>query len=267
MGALEEIKSMQKQGLSEKQIIENLQEKGFSYKEISEGLAQNKIKSAIEEPLIDSRQPELPPLESPKEEELLQAPQESNIYQKDNFEPSVPSPGPAGMQKSLMVQSPEASNQQVQEYFPAQPQDYGYDQNAYPQYDYTSPALSADTITEISEQVVSERLSDVRKKMEKMIDFKTALEAKAESIEERLKRIEKIIDTLQSSVLRKVGDYVTNVEDLKKELVATQQSFTSVAQASKKQKRHKKQTHSPPHPQHQAHQQGQHHAGHHEHRG
>lgn len=259
MGALEEVKNMQKQGMSEKQIIEGLQQKGLSYKEISEALAQNKIKAAIEEPQIEVPQPELPPLEAPQQEELQVPQEDQQMYQKENFEST---PSPPGMQKSLMTQDSESQGQQVQEYFPTQPQEnYSYDQQSqggYAQYDYASPALSADTITEISEQVVSERLSDVRKKMEKMLDFKTQLEAKAESIEERLKRIERIIDTLQSSVLRKVGDYVTNVEDLKKELVQTQQTFTTIAPHLKK----KQHPNKPQHPQHHTEHAGQHHQEH-----
>ena len=130
-----------------------------------------------------------------------------------------------------------------QEYFPSY--DSGGQQQSsqaqgnyeYPQqqgYDYTSSAVSSDTITEISEQIVSEKLSDVRRKMEKIISSKTELDAKTEAIEERLKRIEKIIDTLQTSVLRKVGDYVTNVEDIKKELVETQKTMGKVLGTHKK---------------------------------
>lgn len=222
MGALENVVVMQKQGLSEKQIIESLQQQGISYKDISEALAQSKIKAAIEEP-----NSELSPLSA--QQQNTEMPEEPN-YQAPQEQETAPV-GMPGMQKSIMV--PEESAE-TQEYFPIQPAQtqQAYDQN-YPQYDY-APMLSSDTITEISEQIVSEKLSDVRKKMEKMLDFKTELEAKTESIEERLKRVEKIIDTLQASVLRKVGDYVTNVEDIKKELISTQETFTTIAPHLKK---------------------------------
>ncbi|MEK6836617.1 MAG: hypothetical protein AABX94_03040, partial [Nanoarchaeota archaeon] len=90
------------------------------------------------------------------------------------------------------------------------------------------------------EQIVSEKLTDVRKKMEKMSLFKTEFETKTEAMEERLKRIEKIIDTLQSSVLRKVGDYVTNVEDLKHEMIETQKTFAKVLGSKHHKEEHKK---------------------------
>src|SRR3989344_2737737 len=96
------------------------------------------------------------------------------------------------------------------------------------------------SIIQISEQIVSEKMTDIRKKMEKISIFKTELETKTESIEERLKRIEKIIDTLQTSVLRKVGDYVTNVEDLKHEMIETQKTFAKVLGSKHHEKEHKK---------------------------
>ena len=100
-------------------------------------------------------------------------------------------------------------------------------------YSSSSPATSADLISEISEQVVAEKLSEIRKHLEKIVDMKVTFESKIEYIDERLKRLEKTIDTLQSSVLRKVGDYVTNVQDLKSEMVATQKTFEKLLPSHK----------------------------------
>jgi len=152
-----------------------------------------------------------------------------------------------GMQQSMLQSAPPSENIPItQEYPPtfATQEEYGqyqgyepgYEYQPYESYEYQG-GISPDTITEISEQVVSERISELRKHLEKVVDFKTTMEAKTESIEERLKRIEKIIDTLQSSVLRKVGDYVTNIEDIKKELIETQKSFTKLVPEMKKHSR------------------------------
>ena len=81
---------------------------------------------------------------------------------------------------------------------------------------------------------MAEKLGKVQKSLEKVIDFRTTIDAKVEMLQERLKRIEKIIDTLQLSVLKKVGDYVTNVDDIKKELIETQKSFTKLVPALRK---------------------------------
>ena len=232
MGTLEEIQQMQMSGMGETEIIARLQEQGVPYREISESLAQARIKAAVEGQANGSL-PMAPPADQATEQAMI-----------NQLDPNMNLSPTQGMQPSLL-QAPQSQNEpEQQEYFPAYNQNtqaqtaggYDYSQQGY---DYTSAALSSDTITEISEQIVSEKLSDIRKKMEKLISMKTEMEAKTESIEERLKRIEKIIDSLQSSVLRKVGDYVTNVEDIKRELIETQKTMGK-ALGSKHQTEHKK---------------------------
>jgi hypothetical protein len=199
MGLLEEIQRMRQVGMQDDQIVLKLQEQGNTYRAISEAMSQSKIKQAVEY----SEEQQLPQV--PESQQQADQP-----YQEQ--------------QEYFSGYNPQSQVQQSQEY--------------QQQYDYPSNALSSDTITEISEQIVSEKLSDIRKKLEKISSFKTELETKAESIDERLKRIEKIIDTLQASVLRKVGDYVTNVEDIKHELIETQKTFAKVL-GQKHHKEHK----------------------------
>ena len=77
-------------------------------------------------------------------------------------------------------------------------------------------------------KVIQEKLEDTSEKLKQIASFKTSIEAKIESIDSRLTRIEKVIDRLQLSVLQKVGDYIINVDDIKKELIETQKSFKSL---------------------------------------
>lgn len=246
MGTLEEVKQMQKQGIAENEIVSTLQQKGTAYKEISDALAQSKIKEAIEQPAIEeqnpiSQTPQPQQNQSPiPQEQIPQTPQpitQEQIPPEQSPIPQEQQGQTQGMQQSILqtAQTPE-----VAEYAPEQGayEDYDYADDGG-QYEYASPAMSADTITEISEQIVSEKMNEVRKKLENMISFKTNLEVKTESIEERLKRIEKIIDNLQSSILQKVGNFMTNTEDVKKELIETQKSFKKLS-SSKKPKEKKK---------------------------
>lgn len=205
MGALDEVKSMQKQGLGEDQIIQTLRDKNVSFKDISEALAQSKIKAAVEQP-AEQYAPPMPPVPSPSRNE------------PQNLMP--------GMQQSIMP--PQDSS--AEQYAPQAPQYPEYsDQQQYSEYNYSQPgSISTDTIAEISEQIIASKMNDFRKQLEKSSDLRTQLDSKIETIDERLKRIEKVIDTLQSSVLRKVGDYVTNVEDLKNEIIQTQKTFAKV---------------------------------------
>lgn len=209
MGLLEEVQRMRQTGMQDDQIVLKLQEQGNTYRAISEAMSQSKIKQAVEEPELP-----LPPMpsDSPQAQQEYQQEYSSNNMQE--------------MQQSIPTQEMQAPMPQQQEYFSGYSPDSQV-QNYQQSYD-SSQGLSSDTIMEISEQIVSEKLSDVRKKLEKISNFKTEFETKTEALEDRLKRIEKIIDTLQASVLRKVGDYVTNVEDIKTELIETQKTFAKV---------------------------------------
>ncbi|MEK6915228.1 MAG: hypothetical protein AABW89_01645 [Nanoarchaeota archaeon] len=199
MGLLEEIQRMRMIGMQDNEIISKLQEEGNSYRLISEAISQSRIKQAVEDPDPEQFSPEQEMQENQQQE----------------------------MQQSVM-QPPQQETSPPQEYFSGYNPQNQAPENYQQGYEYNQSPLSSDTIMEISEQIVSEKLSDVRKKIEKISSFKSDIETKTEAIEERLKRIEKIIDSLQSSVLRKVGDYVTNVEDIKHELIETQKTFAKV---------------------------------------
>ncbi len=103
------------------------------------------------------------------------------------------------------------------------------EQGQYQQYQET---LSSDLISEIAEQVVSEKLSVLQDRFERVLDFKSVAETRVASIDERLRRIEQIIDRLQLSLLQRVGDYMMNVEDLKQEMEETQKSFKALLSRS-----------------------------------
>ncbi len=150
-----------------------------------------------------------------------------------NYSPEYPQ---AQAENQEFSQSPAQRNPGVQEYEP-QAQAAGYED--YQPYQSYSSGTSPDIITEIAEQIISEKLSTIRKNIEKAIDARNSLGTKIDYIEERLKRIEKIIDTLQSSVLRRVGDYVNDVQDIKKELIETEKTLAKVM-PSLRQKKHEK---------------------------
>ncbi len=236
MSAIDDIKQMQQQGMTEEQIVGTMQERGLSYREISEALTQSKIKAAVEAPPTPSGIAQPP------------ASAEQNYFQQENPPQQFAAEGAEyvqdqfqGMEQSIM-QAPQP-DQEYQQY-PPQYADYNQPQQ-YEQYEYGG-AISADTISEIAEQVLSERLSEIRKAIEKIIDFKTSVEVKTESMNERLKRLEKIIDTLQDSVLKKVGDYVNDITDIKKEMIETQKSFTKLLE-TKNQPTHHQHEHEKAH--------------------
>lgn len=201
MTLLEDVKRMQQQGYADDQIIQTMRDQGIAYKEIADALAQSRIKSAVEQP---NEYPEAP---QPTEGDQYTAP-------------------PSGMERSIM-------NQQ-QEQLPA-PTPIQGDYQSQAQ-EYAAPAsygTSPDLVSEIAEQVAAEKFSGIRKQLDKIADMKLTVESKIEYLDERIKKIEKIIDTLQTSVLRKVGDYMNNVQDIKNELIETQKTFGKMVKSDK----------------------------------
>lgn len=226
MTILEEVKNMQQQGLGDEQIIQTLREQGADYKNIADALAQSRIKAAVEQP--DAEPASIyPGAPTPSSEEDLQP----SIMSQQEPEIVAPTPGGYGAPSS-------------QGYLVQQPQDYA---QQYPEGQAASYSPSSDITTEIAEQVVAEKLGELRKHLEKIADMKTTVEARIEYLDERLKRMEKMMDTLQTSVLRKVGDYVTNVEDIKRELIETQKTFAKLSERPKPAQAHQ---HHQPHPSH-----------------
>jgi|SRR3989344_66569 len=124
------------------------------------------------------------------------------------------------MQKSI-YSSEDSDEQNKPEYAEqTQPQ--------YENYQQYSPSINIETISEIAEQAVIEKISIVKNKMEKLAESQNLLESNLLNIDERLKRMEKIIDRLQLSILQKVGESITNIEDLKNEMMETQKTFKSL---------------------------------------
>ncbi len=223
MGILDKISKMRNEGQSDEEIVSGLKKQGITPKEINEAFSQAQIKNAVSEGeendeygappeygYQDSQNP--PGNSSPKSQEISEddtyTPQPSNGYQMQQSQPS---------------------QQDYDEYYPKQ--SGGYDSSQ--QY-YGSGGISTGTVIEISEQVFSENIEKIRKKIEDIEEFKTLSETKIKNLSERLKRIETIIDKLQISILDKVGSYGDNIESIKKEMSMMQDSFNKVISSTHK---------------------------------
>lgn len=200
MSLSEEIRSMEAQGMQQEEITRILQNQGISMSDISNAFSASRIKQAVAQ-------------ESSSATEMS----------GEELQPSINSPQSAqSMQEDALIGQP----QPPQSYGPQTPSQGQYqDYQQYPSYDSYSSGISADTINEIAEQVMLEKLIPLKDKLEQALEFRNIIDTKITYIDERLRKIEKIIDRLQLSVLQKVGEYVTNVEDMKKELQETQKSF------------------------------------------
>ena len=219
MALLNDITRMQSEGKTEQEIISTLRQQGISAREIIDALSQSKIKEAV------SGTPE-PSQQGLQQEALMPSQPGTDV---------IPPAQPQDLQSMQMSQeytpAQPAPMEQATQYYPqqsAQPQQEASQEYQQQQYPAAQGGISPDTITEISEQVVSEKLSPLRKDMEKIIDFRTNVDSRLEYMDERLKKIEKIIDRLNLSIMQKVGDYMSNIDDIKKELIETQKSFKAL---------------------------------------
>jgi len=179
--------------------------------------------------------PSIPPVNSG----YSQYPQEQNSYSQGSQSGMTQelSPSQSGMSPSLMS-SPDMTQEFDQSQQPQTSSIESFQSDPYQNLDsYGSEyqpysSISPETINEIAESIVSERISPIKRKIEQALDSKTEFESKLSSMDERLKRIEKIIDKLQLSILERVGQYVNDVSDLKKEIIETQKTFKSVNSSS-----------------------------------
>ncbi len=135
--------------------------------------------------------------------------------------------------------SPPAPNQQASQEMGEYAPQPGQEQQYYQEDPNYAPSTGGDTetIIEVAEQVFMEKIQKIEKKVDAFSEFKSLSEVKITNLEERLGRIEKIIDKLQISILEKVGSYGKKLDSTKKEMDMMQDSFRKVVGKKKKSKK------------------------------
>ncbi len=255
MGTIETIKRMQQEGRTDQEIIFSLQTQGTPVGEIRDALAQAKIKQAVNSPQQDPSDVQATPATESMQPSMLDVPNRNPATQappapqtplqapipspEENYQQPPQQPYPALDQQAYPPQPDYLANagynQMQGEYAPPQPSTYpeqsyqAESSGGYNSGSYGAGGVSTDTLNEISDQIMAEKLGPLQKKIEEALSFKNMMESRVDFMDERIKRIEKTIDRLQLSVLQKVGDYITNIEDIKHELAETQQTFKAMA--------------------------------------
>jgi len=207
MALLERIQSMKQSGLNDTQIVNTLKEEGFSPLEINEAISQSKIKAAVSGEGDSSLQQSVMP--------------------------------PANNEVQT-VGTPESMNQQTYQEPPVQ-QEPVYNQGAYPAdqyqqqpgYDttqgtYYQQAIDLETVRDISRQETDEALKKVREQLNSLEKMKSEMKFEMQDIENRLIRVESVIDEIQSAIIKKIGEYGTAISNISQEVRATQNSFSKI---------------------------------------
>ncbi len=203
MSTLDQVMEMRRQGYSDPQIIDTLREMGISPKEINDSLSQSKIKSELTQPPGYNQKTDFDQMQP----SIGNDQQQDYTQQQGYYQPST----------SQYVPSPDQNQNQMQ------------DPNSY-QYQEYQPQQSMDveTINDISEQIVEEKLSQVKKDLSSFNKFKDETMNQLEMFNRRIEKIENNFSDLQSAILRKVGDYGEDIRNVSNELRATQDSFSKI---------------------------------------
>ncbi len=258
MAALERVMQLKDQGIPESQIIDSLKQEGISPKEIDEALSQSKIKSALNTNEIP--QPAAPPgmqtssIAQPVGQQEIQPIQQTQmqpsmtLQSQESTQPNM-APQPQELMQPIQEQMPMTQSQQIpiaqsqqipQPYQttapyvePAQypmsvpapyPKQYEED---YPEYQPQQPA-DIETINDIAEQIAEEKNVKLKKQISSLARFKDEINSETKRIGDRLTKIEGVFNELQIAVLRKIGDYGKDIQNIAKEMHITQDSFSKI---------------------------------------
>jgi len=236
MGALEKVYQLKKEGLSERDIISKLQAEGNSPKEIMDALNQAQIKQAVstEEDFQEDMTPSVMQIQeddapTPNQE---QSPPKNQDYQQNTPPPEqqeeLYSPQTPYQQSSQLNQDYYTPQQREEEYYNYEdsPQEEVYEEEQY--YEPEEENYNPTSIIEIAEQVFAEKTKKMHRQLRELIETKTILETKVEDLSDRLKRMEKVFDKMQLTIINKVSQYGEGLQTMKKEMNMIEDSFSKL---------------------------------------
>lgn len=234
MSTLEKVIDMKNRGNPETQIIQSLREQGISPREINEAISQSKIKNEIAGEPVFSKSAF--GVNSSKNNSMAQSMR--NNSSDSELHPSImPSKQEDFSEFSTPVpQGQSMSNQPAQDYpvqvyknstraYPENVQET--EQYAEPYYQEYQPT-DIETINDIAEQIVEEKNEKLKKQIASFTRFKEEIALEIEKINKRLERIENVFNEMQVAILRKIGQYGTDIKDMADEVHQTQESFSKI---------------------------------------
>lgn len=197
---------MQEEGKSDAEIIAALTEEGLKPTQISEALNQARIKQAVEakakEKKARAKEAEeglAPSILTARREELVEAEE-------------VPRPS-----KEAEKVAKVAKGMPPEEVYP-----YEYAEGE------AAPAIDTEAIEEIAEEIVNEKWEEAKAKISSVIEWKEYTESRLKSMDEKMQRIESVLDRLQAALLGEVKKYGQGVKDLGTEMQSLEGAFSKI---------------------------------------
>ena len=123
---------------------------------------------------------------------------------------------------------------------PMQPMDYGMQapQPQQPQYNYPQQNVQAqqpqidhideEKIQEVAEAVIEEKWEGLTKDIKAVIEWKNRSEGKMVQLEQEISDLKSSLDSLNSSIIGKVGQYDKNLMEVGTEIKAMEKEFQNI---------------------------------------
>ncbi len=121
---------------------------------------------------------------------------------------------------------PQQQSSEEQQYYNESPEQQEVQQQDFQQYQNYASQLSTDTITEITEQLINDKLDQIKKRINLLSELKTEFDTKLTDLDTRLSKIEETIDKIQMSIIGKIGEFSSDIKSINKEMQSTQESFS-----------------------------------------
>jgi hypothetical protein len=201
MAVLDRVIQMHNQGIGDDEVIKRLSNEGLSIKEINDAVNQSKIKMAV-------NQQQTAGYSDSQTQQAPQAPYQD--YSQTAYD--------YNQQFSPAYQEQQYAAPQAQSQYPEQyEQQAGYQQQYAPQQ-YPSMGVDTETITQISEQIINEKLKELKDSMGDIASFKSNTQERISDLNDRLKRIENSLEKIQQAIIGKVGEFGESVAYIHKDL-------------------------------------------------
>jgi len=210
----DQVRMMQRQGMSSSEIVRQMQRLGYRPFEISSALNEVTIKTGAPlEPQIPQPEAETNIFSHPEQfsQQPASTPQNEGALSQPNTQAQQPMYSQAGNMPRQPLVEPQGS-QDVQQDF-AEPGKYEGE---------------LDSVEELVEAIVDEKWSELLKNINKIVEWKKHIESRMDVIEQRMHDLEESFKTLHMGVLEKINDYDKNIKDVGVEIKAMEKVFQKV---------------------------------------
>lgn len=218
----EAVLSLQRQGLSNNQIIQALQRQGFDSNVILDAMNQAELKQNIESSHQASGYGDP---DGDISNKMQFNPQQSQF----SGMPPMGQMSPRSMELPPLMHDDFSQGSAIPPIVkPSMGQGFSDSGSGMPPSMSHIEQIGIERIEEIAEAIIDEKWNEIVRSINKIIDWKERTEAKMVRMEQMFADLRKEFDSLNHGVLGKVGEYDKNLGDLGAEIKAMEKVFEKI---------------------------------------